>query len=106
MNYATMSIQLVSTATAAFIADLTDKQMQRVVDEDIIASPLVKRDGTRRFAMLGTALAKFYFETNETMTKDARVNIIHVIVDRVRKQKNADAVFSLEGALESFDWTV
>jgi uncharacterized protein (DUF433 family) len=80
--------------------------MQRVVDEEIMAWPLVKRDGARGFALLSTALAKFYFETNETMTKDARKNIIWVIVERANKEKNAEAIFSLDGGLDAFDWTV
>lgn len=101
-----MSLELVPTATAAFIAGLSDRQMQRVVDEEIIGSPLVRREGVRGFAVMTTALAKFYFATNDTMTKDARLNVMHVIIDRVSKRQDADALFSLKGALDDVDWTV
>lgn len=101
-----MSPDLVPTATAAFIAGLSDRQMQRVVDEGIIGSPLVMRDGVRSFAVMTTALARFYFTTNETMTRDARINIIKVIIDRVSKRSDAQAVFSLKGPLDEIDWTV
>ena len=62
----TMSLELVPTATAAFIAGLSDRQMQRVVDEEIIGSPLVRREGVRGFAVMTTALAKF---TSPPMTR-------------------------------------
>jgi len=101
-----MSLELVPTATAAFIAGLSDRQMQRVVDEEIIGSPLVRREGVRGFAVMTTALAKFYFATNDTMTKDARLNVMHVIIERVSKRQDAEALFSLKGALNDVDWTV
>jgi uncharacterized protein (DUF433 family) len=101
-----MSLELVPTATAAFIAGLSDRQMQRVVDEEIIGSPLVRREGVRGFAVMTTALAKFYFATNNTMTKDARLSVMHVIIDRVSKRKDAEALFSLKGSVNEVDWTV
>ena len=101
-----MRLELVSTATAAFLADLTDRQMQRVVDEDIISAPLVKRDGGRSFAKMTSALAKFYFSTNEVFTCDARRSVIQIIVTRIGHRKDADALFSLKGALNEVDWNV
>ena len=101
-----MRLELVSTATAAFLADLTARQMQRVVDEDIISAPLVKRDGGRSFAKMTSALAKFYFSTNEVFTRDARRSVIQIIVTRIGHRKDADALFSLEGALNEVDWNV
>ena len=101
-----MELQLVSTATAAFLADLTDRQMQRVVDEDIIGAPLVKRDGGRSFAKMSSALAKFYFSTNEVFTRDARRSVIQIIVKRIGRRKDADTLFALEGALNEIDWNV
>ena len=101
-----MSPDLVPTTTAAFIAGLSDRQMQRVVDEGIIGAPLVMRDGVRSFAVMTTVLAKFYFATSETMTRDARISIIKMIIDRVAKRTDAQAVFSLKGPLDEIDWTV
>ena len=43
-------------------------------------------------------MAKFYFATNDTMTKAARLNVMHVIIDRVSKRKDAEALFALKGA--------
>ena len=76
-----MSLELVSTTTAAFIAGLSDRQMQRVVDEDIVGAPLVSREGGRVFAPMTSALARFYFTTSEVFTREARRAIIQIIVN-------------------------
>jgi uncharacterized protein (DUF433 family) len=101
-----MSLDLVSTTTAAFIAGLSDRQMQRVVDEDIIGAPLVSREGGRVFAPMTSALARFYFTTSEVFTREARRTVIQIIVKRIERRKDANALFSLRGALNEIDWNV
>ena len=101
-----MQFERVSTATAAFLADLSDRQMQRVVDEDIVGAPLVVRDGGRSFAKMTSALAKFYFSTNGVFTREARRRVIQTIVTRIEHRQDAPALFSLQGALNEVDWSV
>ena len=101
-----MQLELVPTATAAFMAGLSDRQMQRVVDEAIMGAPLVSREGGRSFAKMSSALANFYFASNEVFTREARLGVIKVIVARIRQRKDADDLFSLRGPLNEVNWTV
>ena len=101
-----MSLEFLSTPTAAFIAGLSDRQMQRVVDEDIIGAPLVNREGGRGFARMTSALASFYFTTGEVFTREARRTVIEIIVKRIERRKDAEALFSLRGALNEINWNV
>ena len=72
-NDMTTSTAFVPAAEAAFIAGLTDKQIQRAMDDDILPDLLVQQDNGRRFAKLGSAFAKFYYEFERTLTANARL---------------------------------
>ena len=52
----------VSAAEIAFMADLTDKEINRLVDDEVLPSDLVLRDHGRRFAPLTAPFANFYFD--------------------------------------------
>jgi hypothetical protein len=45
----------VPTSEAAFIADVSDREMNRAVDEHILPEPLIRSGNGRRFARLGAA---------------------------------------------------
>src|SRR5690606_16720919 len=55
----------VPTAEAAFIAGITDRDINRAVDEHILPDSLISLDNGRRFARLGAALAGFYFGSDD-----------------------------------------
>jgi uncharacterized protein (DUF433 family) len=101
-----MNIELVPTTTAAFIADLSDRKMQRVIDESIIEAPLVGREGGRSFARFSAALANFYFASDDVFTRKTRLQVIASIVKRIHARKDAEELFSLKGALNEIDWVV
>lgn len=101
-----MTITLVPTATAAFIADLTSTQMHRIVDDDVLGEPLVACSGGRAFALLTSALAKFYFDTAMEITRDARIRHIGSMVERVSSRRDAERIFSLQGEWTDMDWTI
>jgi uncharacterized protein (DUF433 family) len=98
---------LVGAAEAAFIADLDAKDLHRVVDESVLPDVLWRRDDARRFARLGAALAKFYFDTADDLSKAVRVDVITKLVDRLVIRDNASDIFGLVGpSLSLVDWTV
>ena len=80
-----MSTQLfIPTAEAAFIAGLTDRQMNRVVDERLVPEPLIEqRDNSRQFTLLGAAFAKFYFATEDLLIANARRQVLEELTARV-----------------------
>lgn len=96
----------IPTAEAAFIADLTDRQMNRVVDEQLIPSPLVAQQGnTRCFTLLGAAFAKFYFSTENILVASARRQVLAELTARVSREKTRDETLTLR-IPESVSWKV
>jgi uncharacterized protein (DUF433 family) len=98
---------LIGAAEAAFIADLDQKELHRVVDEDVLPDDLLARAAeSRRFARLGAAVARFYFATSDELTKAMRVDVIEQVMRRLRGRANLGAILALQGPLTSLDWSV
>lgn len=97
---------LIPAAEAAFISNLTDKQIQRAVDDHILQAPLVSRQNGRRFARLGSALANFYFSFESTLTAQARRQVIQLITARLQKRSDWEAMLDLRAPLVAVDWSV
>ncbi|WP_194792994.1 DUF433 domain-containing protein [Caenimonas koreensis] len=96
----------VPAAEAAFIAGLSDKQIQRVVDEDILFFPLVHLDNGRRFARLAAVFARFYFELDDTLTATARRSAIRHVCDRVLARSDMNEMLALSLHHSVMDWDV
>lgn len=68
---------LINSAKAAYIAGLNDRQINRMVDENIGPSELVQIENSSRLvAPLYAALARFYFETDGVFQPQARREVI------------------------------
>ncbi len=96
----------IPTAEAAFIAGLTDRQMNRVVDEHLVPEPLFEQRGSSRlFTRLGAAFAKFYFATEDQLLAGARRQILDELNSRVDRLAAKDQVLTLR-LLDSMSWKV
>lgn len=96
----------IPTAEAAFIAGLTDRQMNRVVDERLVPEPLFEQRGSSRlFTRLGAAFAKFYFATEDQLLAGARRQILDDLNVRVERLAAKDQVLALR-LLDSISWKV
>lgn len=96
---------LISAAEAAFIAQLTDRQMHRMVDEHLAPKALVSQDGsTRLFTRLCAAFAKFYFDTEDVLQATVRRWILQELSERVQAQPDKDAVLALARTPEKMNW--
>lgn len=96
----------IPTAEAAFIAGLTDRQMNRVVDERLVPEPLFEQRGSSRlFTRLGAAFAKFYFATEDQLLAGARKQILDELNVRVERLAAKDQVLALR-LLDSMSWKV
>lgn len=102
----TSNLIFVPAAEAAFIAGLTDRQMQRVMDEKIIPTPLLQSDNGRRFAKLGSALAKFYFSFERTLTADARRDVIERVTTSLQARSDWDEMLALTAPRRAADWSI
>lgn len=96
----------IPTAEAAFIAGLTDRQMNRVVDEHLMPALLFEQQGkSRGFTRLGAAFAKFYFATEDLLIAGARKQVLDELSDRVDRLLTRDQVLML-ARLDTMSWKV
>lgn len=97
---------LIPMAEAAFIAGLTDRQMNRVVDEHLVPALLVEQQGNSRlFTRLGAAFAKFYFATEDLLIATARRQVLEELTARVAPQPRRDDILTLL-LLDAVSWRV
>ena len=98
---------LIPTAEAAFIAGLSDRDMNRVVDEHLMPDVLFeKNEGVRRFTRLCAAFAKFYFDDRNWLVAGARRQVLDELTHRVAQLQGKNDVFSLMTLPEKFNWKV
>jgi uncharacterized protein (DUF433 family) len=100
-------LALVPTAEAAFIAGLSDRQMNRVVDEHLVPDVLVGQlDGTRLFTRLSAAFARFYFDTEDLLIAGARRQVLEELTSRVTRSPDREAVLALAQVPSELSWKV
>jgi uncharacterized protein (DUF433 family) len=100
-------LALVPTAEAAFIAGLSDRQMNRVVDEHLVPDVLVgQQGGTRLFTRLCAAFAKFYFDTEDLLIAAARRQVLEELTSRVTRLPAKEAVLALALVPPELSWKV
>lgn len=96
----------VPSSEIAFIAGLTDKEINRALDEDVLPGNLVRRTDGREFARFVSLLVKFYFETSKDLSKPLRLSVIETLNERLLRRDDAEDVLALHFALSAFDWKV
>lgn len=100
-------LALVPTAEAAFIAGLSDRQMNRVVDEHLVPDVLVGQQGsTRLFTRLCAAFARFYFDTEDILIASARRQVLEELTSRVTRSPAREAVLALVQVPAELSWKV
>ena len=96
----------IPTAEAAFIAGLTDRQMNRVVDEHLVPASLFAKQGSSRlYTRLGAAFAKFYFATEDLLIAGARRQVLEELATRVEGLPGKNRVLTLV-LLDAISWKV
>ena len=80
----TLATPFVSSAEAAFIAQVRDRDVNRVIDEHIVPDELVRLDAGRKISRLAAAFISFYFRTDSTLTANFRKEAMAEIVDHVK----------------------
>lgn len=97
----------VPSAEAAFIAGVTQQQMNRMADEHLVPDLLLaKEDGSRRFARITAAWAKFFFDTDALLIASARKRILSELTARVASSKSSSHTMSLHELAQDIDWTI
>lgn len=98
--------RFLSLAQASYVSDLTERELNRVVDESLIPDELIiQSERTRLFSVLGIAFATFYFASAQILSALSR----KAIVTQAHKAINANgkgskliaSIVSGSGGLES-----
>lgn len=77
------AVSFVSSAEAAYIAEVTDRDVNRAIDEHIVPAPLIQLSAGRKISRLAAAFISFYFETDEIFTAALRKRVLSTIADRI-----------------------
>lgn len=97
----------VPSAEAAFIAGVTQQQMNRLADEHLVPeSLLAKEGGSRRFARITAAWASFFFQSDDWLVASARKNILSELTKRIARSKSRDDLIGLHGMAKDIDWII
>ncbi len=103
----TTQVAFVPAAEAAFIGGVSSPQMNRLVDEELVPRALLAQEGgSRRFARLAAAFAKFFFETETVLAATARKQVVWELTVRIEKLQVRDQVFALKLMPKELDWKV
>jgi uncharacterized protein (DUF433 family) len=95
-----------SVSEAAYIANISARDVNRVVDEDIIPRELFVIEEGRRFNALACALASFYFKEEDLLTKVARQRVIFLFTERCKSFENYAKFLSLSVPIRNTEWEV
>jgi uncharacterized protein (DUF433 family) len=96
-----------SVAETAFIAGISDRDANRVIDEGLLPEELfIKEARGRRFRALGCALASFYFQEEQWLTKKGRELVIWSFVTKWRRHEAFAKVLDLDLTVNTVDWVV
>ncbi|MGE4242457.1 DUF433 domain-containing protein [Ramlibacter sp.] len=97
----------VPIAEAGFIGGLSTPQMHRLVDEGLVPDSLLKQEsGTRRFARITAAFARFFFDTESDLLASSRKRIVRLLAERVEKTPKRNEVLALRSMPSDIDWKV
>jgi uncharacterized protein (DUF433 family) len=96
----------ITPAKAAYIAGLSDRQINRMVDENIGPAELVQIHGSSRLvAPLFAALARFYFETEAVFQSEARRDVIKEFASRLSTSPRRDHWLALTAPSGWNNWS-
>lgn len=97
----------VPIAEAAFIAGVSDRDLNRAIDEHILPDPLTRSGEGRRFTRLGAALAGFYFRSGDVYAAGLRRRVVEEVTSTVRVRSDTDSILALHpDAIRGIDWRI
>jgi uncharacterized protein (DUF433 family) len=98
-----MNAPFINSAEAAFIAEVSDRDVNRVIDEHIVPDSLIQRDSGRRIARLAAAFISFYFKTESVFSAQLRKRVLSTIAGRVSATKSWEHALALSFVAADFD---
>lgn len=103
---ATADAAFVPAAEAAFLAGVSDSDLNRMVDEDIVPRELVRLSAGRRFSRLCAAFAAFYLNTDDRLAASWRRHVLRELTGRIIVRPDRDDLLQLRALSGDFSWIV
>ncbi len=97
-----MHVNRLTPAEAAFIASVTVRDINRVIDEKILPEGFYSLENGRRVRLIACPLVGFYFHTAKTLTAEERLILINRYSERIVADKTDRSLASWRDA----DWTI
>ena len=97
-----MSTNLLSSSEAAVIAGVTVRDINRVIDEQLLPEGFATVEGGRRIRLAACPLVGFYFRAAKALTAEERRLLIHRFAERITADM-ADRPFA---GWRKADWSV
>jgi uncharacterized protein (DUF433 family) len=93
--------ELLSSHEAAYLAGVTEREIHRAIDENLVPEDLVRVSAGRRgFAPAASVLIAFYVDHKDTLTGHERRRVIYSVAHRVHRNFiDADAAVTLSNSL-------
>lgn len=80
LNLATYpSDDWISLSQAAVAAESSVREMNRIIDERLLPDTMARGQPSRALSLLGCAMARFYFKTAPSLTKEERLKAIKAV---------------------------
>ena len=100
-------LPFVPHAEAMFIAGISGRQLDRVVDEHLVPDDMLSLRGpTRLYARLVAPFARFYFETEPTLVAAARRAVVSELFSRVQAVQACESILALSDIPAELNWKV
>jgi uncharacterized protein (DUF433 family) len=81
----TSTADLLSLPEAAVVANVSLRDLNRVIDEDLLPRELYRKSDGRRLRIEACPLVAFYFTAANELTSETRSTVIHLAWDRLPK---------------------
>ena len=101
------TLPFVPHAEAMFIAGISGRQLDRIVDEHLSPDDMLSLRGpTRLYARLVAPFARFYFETEPTLVAAARRTVVSELFRRVQALQACESILALSDMPAELNWKV
>ncbi len=99
-------IELLTPPEAAMVANVTVRDVNRVIDEKILPERFYTVDGGRRLHITACPLVGFYFHAAKALTSEERGLLIRRFAERIGPEMARGPIASWSKSSRPADWTV
>ncbi|MET0267602.1 MAG: DUF433 domain-containing protein [Duganella sp.] len=81
---------------AAIVAESSMREINRIIDERLLPDTMIQAQPSRALSVMGCAMARFYFKTALSLTKEERLKAISGISENISNLKTSELIVHRE----------